>query len=169
MVYGAAALDPEDRAERALAQGDRGVLAQLAQRHAQPDRGGGFALARGCRRDGGNQDQLAVGLALERGEIDRAPLALDLERPRHQDRPLLYPGKVLADAAGERLFIADSNHNRIVVTSMSGEVIQTIGSGIQGDADGIFSQARFNRPQGLALDRTTGGDRLYVADTGSDE
>lgn len=108
----------------------------------------------------------------ERGEIDRAPLALDLERRRHNDRPLLYPGKVLADAARQRLYIADSNHNRIVVTSISGEVIETIGSGIQGDGDGIFSQARFNRPQGLALDPSTspgsGGDVLYVADTGND-
>jgi DNA-binding beta-propeller fold protein YncE len=40
-----------------------------------------------------------------------------------------------------------------------------IGSGIQGDGDGIFPQARFHRPQGLALD----GDTLYVADTGNDQ
>ena len=33
----------------------------------------------------------------ERGEINRSPLPLDLERQRHADRPLLYPGKVLAD------------------------------------------------------------------------
>jgi thiol-disulfide isomerase/thioredoxin/sugar lactone lactonase YvrE len=117
----------------------------------------------------------------ERGQIDRAPLPLDLERDRHADRPLLYPGKVLADAAPGfsrgieatgRLFIADSNHNRIVVTSLDGQVVDTIGSGIQGDADGIFSQARFNRPQGLAFDRSTSlgesVDTLYVADTGND-
>ncbi len=97
----------------------------------------------------------------ERGEIDRTPLALDLERTRHTDRPLLYPGKVLADGDTNRLFIADSNHNRIVVTSLDGKVIETIGSGLQGDGDGIFSQARFFRPQGLALD----DDTLYVADT----
>ena len=97
----------------------------------------------------------------ERGEIDRTPLALDLERRRHADRPLLYPGKVLADAASHRLFIADSNHNRIVVTSLDGRLIETVGSGFQGDGDGIFTQARFFRPQGLALDE----DVLYVADT----
>jgi sugar lactone lactonase YvrE len=44
-------------------------------------------------------------------------------------------------------------------------VIETIGSGICGCTDGIFSQARFNRPQGLALD----GNVLYVADTGNDQ
>ena len=102
----------------------------------------------------------------ERGEINRSPLPLDLERTRHADRPLLYPGKILADEAGGRLFISDSNHNRIVVASINvvpgfSRIIETIGSGLQGDNDGIFSQARFYRPQGLALD----GDSLYVADT----
>ena len=97
----------------------------------------------------------------ERGEIDRSPLPLQLERLRHDDQPLLYPGKVLADATIGRLFIADSNHNRIVVSSLDGKLIEVIGSGLQGDNDGIFSQARFYRPQGLALD----GDQLYVADT----
>ena len=108
----------------------------------------------------------------ETGGINRAPLPLALERARHADRPLLYPGKVLADEAGGRLFIADSNHNRIVISTLDGRVIETIGSGLQGDGDGIFSQARFNRPQGLALDRrlrSGGGDALYVADTGNDQ
>jgi len=40
-------------------------------------------------------------------------------------------------------------------------LIDTVGSKLQGDADGIFTQARCHRPQGLALD----GDTLYVADT----
>jgi DNA-binding beta-propeller fold protein YncE len=97
----------------------------------------------------------------ERKEIDRSPLPLQLERVHHADRPLLYPGKVLADEASGRLFIADSNHNRIVVSTLDGKLIETIGSGLQGDNDGIFTQARFYRPQGLALD----ADQLYVADT----
>jgi DNA-binding beta-propeller fold protein YncE len=100
----------------------------------------------------------------QRGEINRSPLPLDLERARHADRPLLYPGKVLADAASGRLFVADSNHNRIIVATLDGTPIETVGSGIHGDTDGIFPQARFNRPQGLALD----GNVLYVADTGND-
>lgn len=99
--------------------------------------------------------------SLRAGRINRARLPLQLERLNHFDRPLLYPGKVLADAASNRLFIADSNHNRIVVAALDGKLVETIGSGLQGDADGIFAQARFHRPQGLALD----GDTLYVADT----
>jgi DNA-binding beta-propeller fold protein YncE len=102
-----------------------------------------------------------IGVFDQRGEIDRSPLPHDLERRRHADRPLLYPAKVLADAASNRLFISDSSHNRIVVATLDGQLIETIGSGWRGDADGIFTQARFHRPQGLALD----GDMLYVADT----
>ena len=105
--------------------------------------------------------------------INRTRLPLQLERDRHVDRPLLYPGKVLAHAASDRLFIADSNHNRIVVASLAGEAIETIGSGLQGEGDGIFAQARFNRPQGLAVDASTslgtGGPILYVADTGNNQ
>jgi DNA-binding beta-propeller fold protein YncE len=78
---------------------------------------------------------------------------------------LLYPGKVLADGASNRLYVSDSNHNRIVVCTLGGALVDVVGSGIQGDADGIFTQARFNRPQGLAV----GGDILYVADTGNDQ
>jgi DNA-binding beta-propeller fold protein YncE len=105
----------------------------------------------------------------ERGEINRSPLPLQLERQRHDDQPLLYPGKLVADERSNRLFVADSNHNRIVVSSLDGKLIEVIGSGLQGDNDGIFSQARFYRPQGLALDPSTalgaGSGQLYVADT----
>jgi sugar lactone lactonase YvrE len=97
-------------------------------------------------------------------EIDRSPLALVLERERMARSPLLFPGKVLADAAGERLFIADSNHNRIVVTDLDGVVQAVIGSGLEGLEDGRYTTARFFRPQGLAL---ADGDTLYVADTGN--
>ncbi len=72
-------------------------------------------------------------------------------------------------AQTNRLFIADSNHNRIVVTSLDGQVIETVGSGLQGDGDGIFSQARFlpssrSGPRSLAS-LGAGDDLLYVADT----
>jgi len=97
----------------------------------------------------------------ERGEMSRAPLPVSLERDRLADSPLLFPGKVLADPQSDRLYISDSNHNRIVIATLAGDVIDTVGSGLIGEADGIFSQARIHRPQGLALDRST----LYVADT----
>jgi len=121
----------------------------------------GTALGEGNLEGFANAIRSVIRVFDERGEINRSPLPLQLERAHHADRPLSYPGKVLADAASNRLFIADSNHNRILVTTLDGKLIETIGSGLKGDADGIFSQARFHRPQGLALD----GDTLYVADT----
>src|SRR4030095_10035405 len=47
----------------------------------------------------------------KRGEWNEAPLKLVLERAKVGDLPLAFPGKILADAKGDRLFIADSDHN----------------------------------------------------------
>jgi DNA-binding beta-propeller fold protein YncE len=102
-----------------------------------------------------------IGEFRPRGELNEQPLKLALERAQVGDLPLAFPGKVLADALGERLFIADSNHNRIVVTKLDGTLLETIGTGAPGAADGPFERVTFYRPQGLALD----GETLYVADT----
>jgi DNA-binding beta-propeller fold protein YncE len=99
--------------------------------------------------------------ARKRGELNEEPLKLVLERAKVGDLPLAFPGKILADAKTDRLFIADSNHNRIVVTKLDGTFVETIGTGEAGATDGTYDKAAFYRPQGLALD----GDGLYVADT----
>lgn len=99
--------------------------------------------------------------ARKRGTLNEQPLKLALERAKVGDLPLAFPGKVLADAAGERLFIADTNHNRVVVTRLDGTLLYTIGSGARGASDGGFDKASFHHPQGLALE----GETLYVADT----
>ncbi|HVG38498.1 MAG TPA: thioredoxin-like domain-containing protein, partial [Pyrinomonadaceae bacterium] len=98
----------------------------------------------------------------QRGELNEQPLALALERAKTGDLPLAFPGKVLADAPRDRLFIADSNHNRIVVTKLDGTLVEVIGAGAAGAIDGPFQTATFNQPQGLILD---GENTLYVADT----
>ncbi len=95
------------------------------------------------------------------GRLDETPLKFALERAKIGDLPLAFPGKVLADAKSKRLFIADSNHNRIVVTDFEGKLVDTIGSGEATQKDGDYMEAGFNSPQGMALD----GDDLYVADT----
>ena len=115
----------------------------------------------------GNYDVIdqAIGKTVDefrkRGELNEQPLKLVLERAKVGDLPLAFPGKILADAATDRLFIADSNHNRIVVTKLDGTLVDTIGAGEPGATDGAFDKATFSRPQGLALS----GDSLYVADT----
>ncbi len=95
----------------------------------------------------------------KKGALDATPLRFKPEA--HAATPLRFPGKVLADEAGSRLFIADSNHNRIVVAKLDGTLLGTIGGGESGRADGDFRAARFNHPQGMALR----GETLYVADT----
>ena len=96
-----------------------------------------------------------------KGTLDETPVKFDLERSRVADSPLRFPGKVLADAVGKRLFISDSNHNRIVVSSLEGKLLDVIGSGAIGSKDGSYSDAQFDHPQGMTLI----GDTLYVADT----
>lgn len=95
------------------------------------------------------------------GKLDETPLKFALERAKVGDLPLAFPGKVLADAKSKRLFVADSNHNRIVVTDFEGKLLDAIGSGEASKKDGNFSEVGFNSPQGMAID----GDNLYVADT----
>ena len=99
-----------------------------------------------------------------RGQIRRGPLEARSEADRAPDSVLSYPGKVLADEDGGRLFIADTNHHRIVVADLEdGAVLNVIGRGEQGFLDGTSDVARFTHPQGMALS----GDTLFVADTGN--
>ena len=107
-------------------------------------------------------DQLLSGMVAEFDELgimQRSPLPTT--PPRGPESALSFPGKVLADEAGGRLFIADTNHNRIIVSSFDGDVKQVIGTGEESLIDGPLSQSAFNHPQGMAID----GDILYVADT----
>jgi DNA-binding beta-propeller fold protein YncE len=105
--------------------------------------------------------QKAIDDFRKRGELNEQPLKLVLERAKVGDLPLAFPGKILADQGSDRLFIADSNHNRIVITKLDGTLIETVGTGERGSTDGTFDLASFYRPQGLAL----AGETLYVADT----
>ena len=96
------------------------------------------------------------------GKIDPTPIEVALEQSVATVTPLRFPGKVLADEAGGRLFIADSNHNRLVVTDLSGNVQAVIGNGFPGLQDGGYADSAFFRPQGMVL---ADAETLYVADT----
>ena len=104
-------------------------------------------------------------LVAEFGEqIDRSPLDIKLEREGLPETALSFPGKVLADREGGRLFVSDTNHHRVIVTDLdTGEVMEIVGSGSKGREDGFLRTATFNQPQGLALNDD--GSRLYIADT----
>ena len=96
-----------------------------------------------------------------KGTLDRTPIRFDLERNKSKPTALRFPGKLLVDEAKGRLFVSDSNNNRIVVCSLDGQLLDVIGSGVIGQVDGDYANAQFDHPQGLALVDQT----LFVADT----
>ena len=104
--------------------------------------------------------QQLIAQAEPAGLIDRAPVPGFAPMP-YPSGSLAFPEKVLADSEGDRLIIADSGRNRLVVARLDGSAARVIGSGVAGLADGNTATARFHHPQGLALS----GDTLYVADT----
>lgn len=73
---------------------------------------------------------------------------------------LSFPARLTMDKEGI-IYIADSGHNRIVVSDQQGKIQYIIGSGQKGLKDGSYNNAAFNLPRGLAL----AGAHLYVADT----
>jgi DNA-binding beta-propeller fold protein YncE len=95
------------------------------------------------------------------GVLSSGPLVLPLERDLREITALSYPGKVLADASSNRLFIADSGYNRLVIADLTGRPLEVIGNGTPGTDDGPIEMATFHAPQGMVLV----GDFLYVADT----
>ncbi|HEY2910129.1 MAG TPA: thioredoxin-like domain-containing protein [Gemmataceae bacterium] len=102
-----------------------------------------------------------VAEAKKKKTLNEKPVRFDTSKFRDStDSPLFFPGKVLADAAGGRICIADSTHHRVVVTDMDGNKLAVIGTGQPGFINGAFDKAQFDDPQGLAIK----GDILYVAD-----
>jgi thiol-disulfide isomerase/thioredoxin len=98
----------------------------------------------------------------DKGTINLQELNIILEKQRQPIvTPLAFPGKVLA--APSYLFIADTGHNRIIVTTLEGELLHIIGSGKSGLKDGNFDIVEFLAPQGMIFDYQN--QILYVADT----
>ena len=97
------------------------------------------------------------------GTLRQGETPVQRPSPQAMQTPLRYPGKVLADSATSRLFIADTQHHRVVVTDMQGSLLEVIGHGGAGALDGSYATARFRQPHGLAVR----GSMLYVADTGN--
>ncbi len=94
-------------------------------------------------------------------QLNRTPLTWALEKNKKTPSLLDFPGKITADSSTGRLFISDSGHNQILITSLDGVIQNTIGSGRQGRSDGDFNTAEFFHPQGLVY----ANNYLYIADT----
>ncbi|NDJ52561.1 MAG: alkyl hydroperoxide reductase [Chloroflexi bacterium] len=109
--------------------------------------------------------QTLIDQAEQNGTLQREPITFAPEEEAEPTRPLKYPAKVLA-AAEDRLFVADTGHNRILELKLdaekqTGEIVRVIGSGQRGLQDGPIASTQFHGPHGMALV----GDVLYVADT----
>lgn len=73
-----------------------------------------------------------------------------------------YPGCVSADEGGNRLFISDINHHRIIITDGDGKILECIGFS-PGFEDGEFESAKLSRPAASFYD--TADNCLYFVDS----
>ena len=112
------------------------------------------------------------------GVLNRAPVPFEFGSEAESHGALSFPGKILAADDGN-LYIADSNHHRVIVASQDGVVSDIIGNGESplalesfdpppGVLNPIGSEwgydaPLFDNPQGMALD----GEVLYVSDAGT--
>mgnify|MGYP001958805559 CR=1 FL=1 len=87
----------------------------------------------------------------QKGTLNEKPIRWDLELDKQPSTPLRFPGKIIVDATGQRIVIADSGHHRLIITDLSGQNATVIGSGQAGRQDGSLSQASFHDPQGMVL------------------
>ncbi len=97
-------------------------------------------------------------------KIDRRPVRWKLEKELAGNSLLAFPGKIAADEKNGRLVFSDSNHNRIILATFEGKIVEVVGSGDHGLADGDFTAAKFFRPQGVCFD-TEHPSLIFVADT----
>ena len=92
------------------------------------------------------------------GTLAREPF--NIEHKKSQNKTTLsFPGKISISKG--KIVLSDSNHNRIIVTDLSGKIEHVIGSGKIGFSDGSFETATFFRPQGVVWK----DDSIIVADT----
>jgi thiol-disulfide isomerase/thioredoxin len=110
-----------------------------------------------------NYIEVALDIFEKEGKLNPAPVAFKPEASEMANSFLSYPGKIAADSITKNLAIADSNHNRIVIATPDGKVLDIIGCGLPGHDDGDFETAHFTHPQGLAFY----GEGLIVCDTDS--
>ncbi|XP_019709474.1 uncharacterized protein [Elaeis guineensis] len=75
---------------------------------------------------------------------------------------LYYPGCLSVDEDGNRIFISDSNHHRIIIADADGKILDCIGSS-PGFEDGEFGSAKLLRPAGSFY--CTAENCLYFVDS----
>ncbi|MCE0482594.1 hypothetical protein HAX54_041504 [Datura stramonium] len=79
-----------------------------------------------------------------------------------QNLLLCFPGGISVDESGNRLFLSDSNHHRVIVLDGNGMILDSIGSS-PGHEDGEFELAKLRRP--AASFYHSAEDCLYIVDS----
>jgi len=117
------------------------------------------------RQSGEGQKEMVedtIDVLLEKHEkshtLAREPIKI-VKTIQKNNTTLSFPGKI--SVLNDKIAISDSNHNRIIVTDLSGKILHVIGSGKTSLQDGKFSEATFFRPQGVSWK----DDLIFVADT----
>ncbi|XAR60981.1 hypothetical protein NMG60_11034547 [Bertholletia excelsa] len=75
---------------------------------------------------------------------------------------LYFPGCISVDERGNRLFLSDINHHRIIIFDSNGKIVDCIGSA-PGFEDGEFESAKLMRPAALFYHAIE--DCLYIVDS----
>jgi len=83
-------------------------------RGTSPDR----SRARGIARSSTRRSRRRFSRGVPGGTLATGPLTIRREASVRAASGLAFPGKVFADAEAGRLYVADSNHNRVVIAEM---------------------------------------------------
>jgi sugar lactone lactonase YvrE len=135
-----------------------GIEAWPTQLLLDPD--GGVALRVAGE---GHQREIEDAVAELRAGAARAllPAMHAASPPSAEAAALAFPAHALA--TGNRLYVSDTGHHRVLECGLEGRVLRQFGSGTPGNWDGQLAACGFQSPQGLAL----ADGVLFVADTGN--
>jgi len=157
----------------ALADGHSAIVAGTAGEAGSRDGTGAdaqFTNPTGIVNDGHGRLYVADEAAIRRIELGSfavttlpVTFTADDGDPRAQT-PFIGPRGLALDGAG-KLYVADTSNHVVRRIDLASNVVSIVAGrvAVAGAVDGTAGAARFNSPQGLALD----GGILYVADSGN--
>ncbi|GFY56711.1 NHL repeat-containing protein 2 [Trichonephila inaurata madagascariensis] len=94
--------------------------------------------------------------------LNISPLSFMHSEEYRRMNSLLYPSGI--STCSSSIIVSDTGHNRLLLLSFDGKVLDIIGSGVIGHKDGSFKDSSFNHPHGSVWWRS---NFVFVADTGN--
>ncbi len=88
-------------------------------------------------------------------------ISVPLIAPAPSPSKLFFPSKITH--MGDRLYISDTAHHRVLECTFGGQITRTFGSGNPGFWDGAAKEAGLREPGGICI----GKDQLFICDTGN--